>query len=168
MTPGIYGIWAADRSRIYVGSTGNIEARLCAHRPAVFLGCEIEVGMSLPDSTRSERNKIEDRIILALRGRGITVANPTNAENHLAHLRHTPEQYREHARMGLGRLTPAQRSENGRKGALALTTAQRQSARAKLSKEAVMRGAQAIKGLSSEQRRINGLKGADARWRKET
>lgn len=119
---GIYGIWSQDRSLLYVGSTGKLATRIAAHRTCEWLGCEIEVGMSLPACTRAERNRIEDRLIVALRSRGIAVANPTNAENHKLHMRFTLEKYREHAKLGLGRLTLAQRQEfgriNGRKGAL--------------------------------------------------
>jgi hypothetical protein len=81
-----------------------------------------------------------------LRGRGITVANLTNEENHRTHLRHTPEEYLEYAQRGLGQLTPEQRRENGRKGA------------------ATGAGVRALERLGAETRRANGLKGANARW----
>lgn len=164
---GIYGIWSADRKSIYVGSTGGLAGRVLKHRPAELLGCETVVGMLLPDTTRSERCRIEDRIILALRARGVVVVNNTNAENHDLHLRLTPARYREIAASGLGKQTHAERVENGRKGNLMQSREQRQDARAKLPKEAAMRGTRNGLGrLTSEEHRINGRKGAEARWRK--
>jgi hypothetical protein len=164
---GVYGIWAADRKSIYIGSTGRLAGRVLAHRPAELLGCETVVGMLLPDTTRKERCRIEDRIILALRARGVVVVNNTNMENHALYLSLGPERYREIAASGLGKQTHAQRVENGRKGAQALTREQRQAARAKLPKEAAMRGtANGVRRMTTEERQTYGRKGAEARWRK--
>jgi hypothetical protein len=154
--PGIYGVWSQNMAHLYVGSTGDLSGRLQAYRPAVLLGCKIEIGMSLPNTTRAERNAIEDRLILALRARGLNVVNQTNEENHRTHLRHTPEKYRDIAQKGLGRLTPEERSKNGAKGARTLHTNRR---------DAVLLGAQrGIGSFTAEQRSANGRAGANARW----
>lgn len=165
---GIYGIWSPDRKLLYVGATGNLAARVMAHRVTEWLGCHIEIGLHLPGASRSERNRVEDRIILALRARGVGVANKTNSENHALYLTLPHARYREIAALGLGKQTRAERAANGLKGALALTKAQRQEARSKLPREAALLGtARGLHAQTTEQRRANGRKGAAIRWRKE-
>ncbi len=76
----VYGLWLPDRSRVYVGSTTDFGNRYGAHRPALQLGCILEIAIDLPHGTRRKIREWEDRAILALRKRCVDVVNATNQE----------------------------------------------------------------------------------------
>jgi len=108
---GVYGLWAPDRSDVYVGTTNDLRRRCNEHLPAIMLGCDFEAVLFLPDASRKERMSWEDRAIIALRAHGVRVVNNTSAE-HSEKMRVACAPIRsEVVRASWASLTPAQRTQ---------------------------------------------------------
>lgn len=114
---GVYGIWSQNRDLVYVGSSTNLPNRKQQHKTALSLGGTLEVVLDLTGMTQHEVFLWEDRMIVALRAKGIRVVNGTNAE-----------QWRQRGRETLGKVSKEQLRANSVRGRAAMTTESRREA----------------------------------------